>query len=377
MNITYYTGAGASVGCIPIFAKKEVEKNNKFAEEIGVFKNMVAGWLHVHRNLERHDKNLQIIKKIEELENNCKDNPTIDTYAKKLFIKEDKAKLTELKKMLTAFLIFLQFTKKPDERYDKFIAALIEKEENEKLLLPDNIKVITWNYDISFEIALAQYKISSNIDLLNEIQETLNVFPSDIYKNDDEEVINICKFSIVKLNGTAGLFNDPNKKDYFSRLPVKFEPIKAPAERDEEENVLSTIIDIINSKNDKHSENNLELFSYAWEKSKVCQKGINAAIEIAKETEILIIIGYSFPFVNRIIDEKIINSMKRLKKIYIQDMFYHEQTENRIILFKNMFPILKGNTIKIEIISDLREFYIPPEFNRTFKKQSYGDVKSY
>jgi hypothetical protein len=41
-------------------------------------------------------------------------------------------------------------------------------------------------------------------------------------------------------------------------------------------------------------------------------------IHATKNTEILVIIGYSFPFFNREVDRQILNSMLKLEKVYIQ-----------------------------------------------------------
>jgi hypothetical protein len=187
------------------------------------------------------------------------------------------------------------------------------------------------------------------------------VFPRDNIKLEKE--ISTDKFTIIKLNGTAGLFKSNATNNYFSIFPSDF-TISTPL-YDRNHDIFETLMTFYKSRNDKN-ENNNDTFSYAWEESKICNKSIRYAIDIASNTEILVIIGYSFPFVNRLIDEKIFKGMVRLKKIYIQDPFYDINKESKIELFKSMFEIIKKRKVEIEVVSDIREFFIPSEINKEF-----------
>lgn len=68
------------------------------------------------------------------------------------------------------------------------------------------------------------------------------------------------------------------------------------------------------------------LLSFAWEdetndtKKIFLEKRMPIAKAIAEKTDILVVIGYSFPFFNRKIDDEIFKAMKqRLFKIYLRD----------------------------------------------------------
>ena len=68
--------------------------------------------------------------------------------------------------------------------------------------------------------------------------------------------------------------------------------------------------------------------SFAWEnensssKQTFHEKRMSIAKSIAQGTEILVVIGYSFPFFNREIDKEIFKAMKEtVVKIYFQDPF--------------------------------------------------------
>lgn len=91
----------------------------------------------------------------------------------------------------------------------------------------------------------------------------------------------------------------------------------------------------------------LKHFNFAWEndsryfhKYSGHAKNIETAEMIAAETEILVVIGYSFPVFNREIDVLIFNRMRNLKKVYIQD-----KNPDRIkSTMENAFKILQRTT---------------------------------
>ena len=63
-----------------------------------------------------------------------------------------------------------------------------------------------------------------------------------------------------------------------------------------------------------------------------------------EKTDILIVIGYSFPFFNRKIDKFILDSMDNLKKIYVQD----PENANDIIEKIESLPPLPNSVIELE-----------------------------
>ena len=80
-----------------------------------------------------------------------------------------------------------------------------------------------------------------------------------------------------------------------------------------------------------------QLLNFAWEEQSdrtlrivSFKKILNVASEIASQTNILIIIGYSFPFFNSKIDKEILHKMKDVQYIIIQDHNY-EEIKNRLL----------------------------------------------
>ena len=99
-------------------------------------------------------------------------------------------------------------------------------------------------------------------------------------------------------------------------------------------------------------------FTFAWEgESYGDVKRMELMKEMVKDTTHLIIIGYSFPFFNRVYDKAIIKSMTNstsLEKIYYQDPILDGQ------FLKTQYESLSNKTIKH--ISDTKNFFIPTEF---------------
>lgn len=82
------------------------------------------------------------------------ENPTIDTYAKKLYLKGQTEQLNKLKKWLSIFFYIHQHSISPHERYDKLFAAILDPN---KAYLPLNVSLISWNYDNQIKLAYREY----------------------------------------------------------------------------------------------------------------------------------------------------------------------------------------------------------------------------
>ena len=250
---------------------------------------------------------------------------TIDTFAKKLFLTERVEEYNKLKKLLAIYFIIKQVINKPDSRYDTFLANILTP----KLEIPDRIKILTWNYDSQFEIAF------------NEYRKTI-ISPKDIgcYSLYDNEITE--SPAIFKVNGTASFNNWNSLANFRSNHKLN-----------------KTILDkIIYAYKDNES-----LLSFAWETSKKKSDDIptiRTAIEQIKEARILVVVGYTFPFFNRVVDKSLISSMDYLNKIYIQDPRANEVMQN----IDAVLPVHKKKPyepVSIIPITNCDQFYLPPE----------------
>lgn len=250
---------------------------------------------------------------------------TIDTFAKKLFLTGKVEEYNKLKKLLAIYFIIEQVINKPDSRYDTFLANILTP----NLEIPDRIKILTWNYDSQFEIAFNEYK------------KTI-ITPRDIgcYSLHDNEITK--SPAIFKINGTASFNNWNSLANFRSNYKLN-----------------KTILDKIMY---AYKEND-SLLSFAWETSnrkKDDLPTIKTAVEHIKEVKTLVVIGYTFPFFNRLVDKAIIGSLNNLKKIYIQDPKANEvaQSIDAVLVSHQKPPI---NQLSIIPITNCDQFYLPPE----------------
>jgi hypothetical protein len=78
-----------------------------------------------------------------------------------------------------------------------------------------------------------------------------------------------------------------------------------------------------------------------------------------ENTDVLIVIGYSFPFFNRKIDKILLEGMPDLSAIYVQDPTNSESIEERI---KSILDEGRDYFIKFHQVKMIDQFYIPFEF---------------
>jgi thiamine pyrophosphate-dependent acetolactate synthase large subunit-like protein len=110
-------------------------------------------------------------------------------------------------------------------------------------------------------------------------------------------------------------------------------------------------------------------FSFAWEDNSYTNALRAHANETMDETDVLVIIGYSFPSFNRNWDLTLLRqfiSNKRqvkTKRVVVQSKSMKEET------FKHLVR-MEADGIPIMVESDLTQFYVPPEF---FDKSLAGE----
>jgi hypothetical protein len=338
-HITYLFGAGASVNAIPIVKglvtsmKEELNdlinpvifspvlemNSNPFITK-ELFDNFISDYTWVVNSSEKHQ--------------------SIDTFAKKLFIQGEFEDLKKLKTIMSIYFIIIQSKKDADKRYDGFFASILQESH---LVFPDHLKILSWNYDYQFEKAYSEYSRDSRI---NSCRSSLNI----LSKNSTKSSFHNNKFGILKLNATASFIVDTEKKstfNYFEDVSVKYNSSLIS-------NLLANYASLHHISTIKNKL--VPSLSFAWEDYNYGKHIVEKAIEFAKQTEILVIIGYSFPFFNRLVDRDIINSMSNLKKIYFQA----PDAE----LLKERFLAIRDNIKDENLIlrKDIEQFAFPNEF---------------
>jgi hypothetical protein len=82
-------------------------------------------------------------------------------------------------------------------------------------------------------------------------------------------------------------------------------------------------------------------------------------MEATDKTEVLVSVGYSFPFFNRDIDRRIIHNMGKLKKVYLQALPEHR--EELLDHFGSVVERAGVHSPEIEFKGGTGSFYLPKE----------------
>lgn len=339
-NITYYFGAGASIHTLPM-VKQIPDRIEMVLEIIKEHQSLFDIDEPIANNYTTTKKQayFTFLNDLIWLHENSKIHASIDTFAKKLFLKQDYKEFDRVKIILSAYLSIEQILNKPDFRYDYFYAAILNKSIRN---FPNNFKVISWNYDLQFELAYELFKGNKSISTIDDSIRTLNVVSK--FTNAEPKLDN---FGIYKVNGSAVYSENNGFWNYTFGLNLDFKL---------EQDALQTLLQAYSSLKEFKSKVNC-LLSFSWEddfnrsNTNIIQKTISAT----KNTEYLVIVGYSFPFFNRDIDRQLITEMKGLKKVYFQSPTANEMIER----FSSIRPDIElKNLIPI---SGLSEFYLPNE----------------
>ena len=331
-KVTYLLGAGASKNALPLVKEFPVRLEKFMTDCMGILSfNPNKGTMITMKDVQRKNRigDHQMISDLKWLLEKVKKHSSIDTFAKKLSVTGRNEELKKLKMLLILFFAYEQI-RNVDERYDGFIAATI----NENKEISNSLRILSWNYDYQFEKALSEYLEISNLDT---IQEILNIAPSKNINNPRKLTKDI--FEIAKLNGTTAVMERENTME----VKTIFEQFTAQSPAS------------LRGKFEQFYGNPkiYPLVNFAWE-SNHNQDYLKKAVEIAKLTSVLVVIGYSFPFFNREIDRMIFQSIPNVDsiKIYIQDINPENIIDrlSSITKSKNIIPI-----------KDVEQFYLPPE----------------
>lgn len=346
-KITYVLGAGASFNALPVV--------NELA--------IIAGCMLTYFDRKTLNSDSYYPKpkfeKTRKLITEVSRHHSIDTLARKIWIKnkplrgkgEFDEEYQRLKNLITAILYFKQILKNPnidsddefkeflekrkskfeliiDPRYEAFFASIL----NEDFTIPDNFNFISWNYDFQMERTLEYYQNCKTI-------KDIGNFYKINYLNFENSDIN---GQIIKLNGTC-LFIDENSQ------------IIDSTEFNDE--LLKRFIDAISDDTDEIKKI-CSLIKFAWEKESDISNHHAIASQKIKESDFVVVIGYSFPIFNRQVDIDLFKNFRlNSTKIIIQAP---ESDVNQYI--EQLESIKSGLSKGATSITNLDQFYIPNEF---------------
>jgi hypothetical protein len=258
----------------------------------------------------------ELLDAVEWLIANAEKHASVDTFAKKLFFLHDLNGLRKLKAVLSSFLVFEQARQNVDKRYDSFLASVLNVNSNDEVVIPENLKILTWNYDTQWEKAFFGFC------------------------KDKTRVIKYITFGdkLNRLNGYCGTHPPGHLGNAFS----------AVWEADER-TALSPAIALY--KEYMADGSPAPDIRFAWEGT---VQSLFRKISIDWQSiDVLIVIGYSFPYFNREVDREIFKSLSHLKAVYLQ---YPEGIHDSIQERMTSAGLKVGSIVRIAA-TDL--FFIP------------------
>jgi len=235
---------------------------------------------------------------------------SIDTLAKKLFLTNKHDDLCKLKAAMSAFFLLQQSATPVEQRYDSFLAAILEQPGHPPAL-PEHIWLLTWNYDRQFERAYHQYWADSEM-----VQDN----------------ITFCK-RVVRLNGLLGRAIEKGTGDEYN-LKLK----------DDESGVFARVAGEYWQLREREPQ-----ITFAFEKP----DRLDAKLQgLSGKKCTLVVVGYSFPFFNRRFDKLVMDSIANVSEVYLQVLPEDAKAiESRMRSLREL-P-------SIEIIDDREQFYVP------------------
>ena len=272
---------------------------------------------------------------------------TVDTYAKKLLINESLTELQRLKLAVSIFFTLWESSndeiknrkgvpfKKIDSRYIALLSSIIES-SNCNPKLKDNVRFVTWNYDLQFERAFKAFCL----DHLDWEYVSSNLSFRVNKKN--EKDLEVCH-----LNGYNGFYYLSEKQNVENEFLDRSDSTEIQ-EILNEIGFTSTSLSRMQIKINDH-------INYAWESNSLSNYTREQAIKRFCQTDILVIIGYSFPPFNKEIDRLLFEQLKgRKTKIYFQDP---NASEDLLKIYT------KDLDTEIHLIRDMKDqFFLPHEF---------------
>ncbi len=329
-KVTYLLGAGASAGQLDNSQNRlrGLPTIKDFGKECIRCMNWIEG------QTQDHTIRTRLHSEMNWLLNKCKEYPTIDTYARILFATQQWQEYERLKRVLSMFMTLLQIQYPRDLRYDGWIASLVD----DYGAFPANMNILTWNYDAQFELAYSSYWPNKSTEELWSYMSVLN-------KSRIVAGVKHDGFSVTKLNGTAFHHIDDaqlldillgiGKSMWESYLPAMY--LDPPAS-----NITNEL-------------------SYVWEVGRGPKNFNELLKQRVQDTEVLVVIGYSFPYVNRSMDKFIFSSMPKLSKIYNQN----GEAEVMDDLIRGRLGVKPIGSAPIDIIhiTNTSQFCIPNELD--------------
>lgn len=333
--ITYLIGAGASKKVFPL--------NENLI-------NRMEEMITIGGNHAKNELNQTYLKSLEDIFKpiiaQAKKEKSIDTLAK---IKLNSELLYDIKNLIWLYFSSNAGQGNLDNRYKNLLIKLRDNKASQ-FRIKDGISFLSWNYDLQIEEAISEidstdiWRVADKFYTYPGLEFTS---PQKLGRNSNPKY-----FSIVHLNGCAGYYFDvagntykdwyncdlKNSKDYDKFLHL----------------VAQNFYTNLHINKSKRSS-----ISFAFEDAYFNKQSLLYSKVIAAATTHLVVIGYSFPDFNREIDRSILNEMKKLNYICIQDPNSEKLKYKLTSLSENIKEKIKENKVEIYLENDTNEFHFP------------------
>jgi hypothetical protein len=314
--LLYYLGAGASKEVLPL-ASEFPERLTSFASELKEAEpEHHLGDPPASEDDPWGEPSNALFDAAKWLADEASRHASVDTFAKKLFFRNDEQALRRLKATLSAYLLIEQSRHPAGKRYDAFLATLLERDtERDYPRLPENIRIVTWNYDTQLEKSFYGFCEDQRF-----VQERITANPS-IYR-----VNGCCAFGMEN-RLVWGVTDTPA---WETGIKLFWSYLRDPPAN--------------------------EHLRFAWEEA-TGTGALRTGLRLHEVTSI-VVIGYSFPYFNREIDHLIFSELAEadLKRVYLQyPKGSHASIEERL------GTLLPKDNAKIIRVTGTEMFYIPDD----------------
>ena len=324
----FYIGAGASAKSLPV-AKSTPDRLKEIADTVEP--------IGKDYSCDKKDRVEVLVRDLRCLSDRSESAPSIDSLARRYYLRGEEQKLRWLKRTLAAFFLLEQSRKTVDPRYTDFFSYMAGLDEQTRLALPTNLRVISWNYDIQFEKAFADFLQHSET---SETERALQVFPGipkERYRRD--------LFSILKINGTASMEDGRQS----GRLYTAYGQHIGADFKDALESALGFHEDGAPEQLDPY-------LRFAWEDD----GRRNDVLDLIVPVGTLVVVGYSFPLFNRDVDRQVLERLGS-NELYVQVGADGPAVKERLVG-------LGVDAGRVRVVEDVDQFYIPHSYSPTQRK---------
>jgi len=294
-----------------------------------------------------------------------------DTYGKSLKISGRNEAYENFKWELSSFINFFDCICFHDVRYPNLLTNLIEFETGR---IPANINFLSYNFDAAPE--KSYYNLISESDIettnINVIRKKYGIVVSPANISD----VDVSASVWLKLHGYAGELiksgatesllevGEPDFTDFdhmFLTNPHYYTELEVENNVEKKRiHAFDTWAQVLNTGMSKQIKSNLR---FAWDIDNN-DALISLACQKLETTNVLIVVGYTFPPFNQKNDFKLLAALcvGGFDRVVIQlPNSYGQEVRQRILqMFKNLN--MKNLEDQIEIVPDCSSFHIPVEF---------------